>query len=311
MKARAQRRNGDRLLFLFSFLAFVLILLFPAVAHDAVRSGLSLSARTVIPSVFPSLVLTDFLFSRPCDLIENTVGRVFSRVLRTSPRGAVAWIAGLLSGFPVGAVTVADDVRRGALSPEEGAYLLSFVNNTGPAFLIGGVGLGLFGSVRVGWTLYLLQIPVSLLVGLLFRPKKRKRSVAPPHLSDQIPDPVASIVRASENCVRIAGFVCFFSVLSALLSLLIPDGALLAALTSLLELGSGAVRSARLPFPFPALPLTAFAVCFSGVSVYCQTAAVLNGAGLSAKSYLRGKIASGLIAFLISLLFCLTKRAAV
>lgn len=306
MEASAQRRACNRLLFLISFLTFVLILRFPSVARDGVRSGLSLCARTVIPSVFPSLIITDLLFSRPCALIEKTVGRVFSRVFRVRERGAVAWIAGLLSGFPVGAVTVANDVQNGALSREEGAYLLSFVNNTGPAFLVGGVGLGLFGSVRIGWALYLIQIPVSLLVGFLFRPQKRAEPVVQPTVLDRIADPVEAIVRASENCVRIAGFVCFFSVLSAFLSLYFEDGALLAALTSILEIGCGASQAARLSFPFPAFPLVSFAVCFAGVSVHYQTLAVLKGAGIPTAGYLRGKIVSGMIALSLSLLFCLT-----
>ena len=307
MDANTERRKGDRLLFLFSLLSFVLILRFPAVSRDGVRSGLLLCARTIVPSVFPSLILTDLLFSRPCVWIEKTVGRLFSFVFRVSCRGAVAWIAGLLSGFPVGAVTVANDVRRGALSREEGAYLLSFVNNTGPAFLVGGVGLGLFGSVRVGWTLYLTQIPVSLLVGLLFRPKKREVKRLTPNCSDPVADPVAAVVRASENCVRIAGFVCFFSVLSSFLSRFLREGTTLAVLASIMELGCGASHAARLAFPFPALPLVAFAVCFSGVSVHCQTVAALKGAEINYTGYLIGKTVSGAIAFLLSLLFCLTK----
>ena len=307
METGINRRAYDRLLFFFSFVAFVLIVRFPAVSRDGVRSGLLLCARTVVPSVFPSLILTDLIFSRPCRMIEKTVGRLFASVYRTSPRGAVAWIAGLLSGFPVGAVTVSNDVKSGALSREEGAYLLSFVNNTGPAFLVGGVGLGLFGSVRVGWTLYLLQIPVSLLVGLIFRPKKRADRPTASIFPDRVADPVSAIVRASESCVRIAGFVCFFSVLSSFLSLFFREGAALAAISSFLELGCGAVHAARLAFPLPAFPLVAFAVCFSGLSVHFQTVSALSGNGISHGKYLIGKTVSGMIALLISLFFCLTK----
>ncbi len=307
METVKAKRNGDRLLFLFSLAAFILILLFPRQTGDGVRKGLTLCYRAVIPSVFPSLILTTLLFSRPCGAIERTVGRLFSRAFRVSPRGAVAWVAGLLSGFPVGAVTVANDVRSGRISPEEGEYLLAFVNNTGPAFLVGGVGLGLFGSVRVGWALYLVQIPVSLLVGLLFRPKEQvpKR---PADVSDvKNADPVGAIASASETCVRIAGFVCFFSVISSLLSAFIPAGLPLAVASSLLEVGCGASHAARLAFPFPALPLVAFAVCFSGSSVHFQTIAALRGTGIGSFPYRKGKLTSGALACLFFLFFCLTK----
>lgn len=306
MEKEKAARRADRLSFLLSLTAFILILSFPAASSEGVRSGLSLCYRAVVPSVFPSLILTDLLFSRPCKAIEKTVGRMFHLLFHTSPRGAVAWVAGLLSGFPVGAITVARDVERGALSREEGEYLLAFVNNTGPAFLVGGIGLGLFGSARLGWALYFLQIPVSLFVGFLLRPKAR--AVSPPATleSTAVAAPVSAIVRASEKTVRIAGFVCFFSVLSSLLSLFLPDGLPLALASSILEVGCGAARASRLAAPFPALPLVAFSVCFSGLSVHFQTLSVLDGTGIRTKSYRRGKTVSGFLGLFFSLFFCLT-----
>lgn len=301
------KKSGDRLLFFSSLAGFLLILAFPTVVADGVRSGLALSYRAVLPAVFPSIVLTSLLFSRSGGLLENTVGRVFSRLFRVSPRGVVAWIAGLFAGFPVGAVTVANDVKAGRLTKSEGEYLLSFVNNTGPAFLVGGIGVGLFGSARLGWALYAIEIPVSVAVGLCFRPRAPLSSRSDFSSTGDALDPVSAIVSATETAVRIVGFVCFFSAVSSLLSLLLPAGLPLAVATAALEVGSGAARAASLSFPFPAFPLAAFAVCFSGLSVSCQTVAVVKEAGLDAKMHRKGKIAAGALAFILSSLFCLTK----
>lgn len=307
MEKRVAQNAGEKMVFLCAAFAFLLILCFPSVAGAGVRTGLTLCYQAVIPSVFPSIVLTDLLFSRPTDAIEDTVGRIFARVYRVSPRGVIAWIAGLLCGFPLGAVTVASDVRRGLLSREEGEYLLSFVNNTGPAFLVGGVGAGLFGSAKIGWTLYLMQIPISLLVGFLFRPKENLlNSIGMTNQFDTKASPVDSIMRGAEGCVRIVGFVCFFSVLSSLFSLFLPDGLPLALASCVLEVGTGAARAAALDSPFPALPLTAFAVCFSGVSVCFQTLAATDGTGMRPTLYVKGKIASGLAGILLCTFFCLT-----
>lgn len=297
----------DRVLFSMCLASFLLILTYPSVAAAGVRSGLDLCYRAVIPSVFPSLVLTELLFSRPSGWIEGTFGRVFHRLFGVSARGAVALICGLLAGFPVGACTVSTDVREGRLTREEGEYLLSFVNNTGPAFLVGGIGLGLFGSVRIGWMLYLLQIPVSLTVGLLFRPKRPLPTVVSANTASCSPDPVSAILHASQTCVRIAGFVCFFSVVSSILSAFLPLGLPLAFLYALLEVGNGAFCAARLSFPFPAIPLVAFAVCFSGLSVHFQTVSVLKEAGIPPSTYFKGKITAGMIAFLLTFFLCLTK----
>ncbi|MBR5044934.1 MAG: hypothetical protein IKX66_06245, partial [Clostridia bacterium] len=120
METETAKREGDRLVFFLSLTAFCAILAMPDAARDGMRAGLLLACRSVIPSVFPSLILTDLLFSCDTSMIERTVGRLFSRAFRVSERGAVAWIAGLLAGFPIGAITVANDVRAGRLTKEEG-----------------------------------------------------------------------------------------------------------------------------------------------------------------------------------------------
>lgn len=307
MTGEGVNKSGDRLIFVASLLVFLLLLAFPAAVADGVRSGLSLSYRAVIPAVFPSIVLTSLLFSRSGGLIERTVGRVFSRLFRVSPRGAVAYVAGLLAGFPVGAVTVANDVKTGRLTKSEGEYLLSFVNNTGPAFLVGGIGVGTFGSARVGWSLYLLQIAVSLAVGLLFRPRRSFPITCRENPGTGGIDPVTAIVSASGTSVGIVGFVCFFSALSSLISRFLPFGLPLAAASALLEVGTGAARAASLASPFPAYPLVAFAVCFSGLSVHFQTISAVKDAGIVAKKYLRAKMTAGVLSFVLASIICLTK----
>lgn len=306
MPRATAEQTKDVFLFFCSLFSFALMLSFPSISGEGVRSGLTLCSRAVIPSVFPSLVLTDLLFSFPGGVIEKTIGRPFSRVFRVPLCGATAWAAGLLCGFPVGAISVASSVRDGRLSREEGEYLLCFVNNTGPAFLVGGVGVGLFGSASLGWKLYLLQIPVSLFVGLFFRPSERAPVQSPKLFSRRRIDPVSAVVRASEACVRIVGFVCFFSVLTSLLSMILPDGLPLSIASSFLEVGNASSRAARLTRPFPAVPLVAFSVCFSGLSVHFQTLSALKDTGLGVRLYWKGKIAGGLFAFLLASLFCLT-----
>ena len=55
------KRENDKPLFFLTLAAFLSVLLMPDLAGDGMRSGLLLCARAVIPSVFPSIVLTDFL----------------------------------------------------------------------------------------------------------------------------------------------------------------------------------------------------------------------------------------------------------
>ena len=65
--------------------------------------------------------------------------------------------------------------RRGSITASEGERLLGFCNNSGPAFIIGAVGSGVFGSVKIGLLLYAVHILSELAAGLFFRKRRIKR----------------------------------------------------------------------------------------------------------------------------------------
>ena len=71
-------------------------------ASAAVRQGLALCARSVIPSLFPFFVVVSF-----------AVGCGFFTVLRRLglPVGAAVFLMGIVGGYPVGARTVGELYR--------------------------------------------------------------------------------------------------------------------------------------------------------------------------------------------------------
>ena len=76
-------------------------------ASAAVRHGLALCARSVIPSLFPFFVVVSF-----------AVGCGFFTVLRRLglPVGAAVFLMGIVGGYPVGARTVGELYRGGGLA---------------------------------------------------------------------------------------------------------------------------------------------------------------------------------------------------
>jgi len=83
--------------------------------------------------------------------------------------GIAALILGIISGYPVGAKTVANLKENGLCSDIEAERLIAFTNNSGPLFIIGTVGLGIFLDVKIGFLLLLIHILASLTVGFIFR----------------------------------------------------------------------------------------------------------------------------------------------
>ncbi len=63
--------------------------------------------------------------------------------------GAYAFIMGIISGYPVGAKIVTEFRKNGDCSRAEAERLLAFTNNSGPLFIIGTVGISMFGNTLI------------------------------------------------------------------------------------------------------------------------------------------------------------------
>ena len=113
----------------------------------------------IIPALFPFFVLS-ILLNRLG--LPGMLGKLFapfaSRLYGISGAGASALLIGLTGGYPLGAAYIADMERQGSITASEGERLLGFCNNSGPAFIIGAVGSGVFGSVKIGLLLYAVHI---------------------------------------------------------------------------------------------------------------------------------------------------------
>ena len=107
-------------------------------AAQGVRDGISLCLASVIPALFPFFVAAQLLTALgAAEVLGRAAGPLFRRLFGIDGAGAAAFLLGLIGGYPVGAKAAGSLVRQGLLSPEDGARLLIFCNNAGPAFILG------------------------------------------------------------------------------------------------------------------------------------------------------------------------------
>ena len=110
---------------------------------EGVRQGLAVCAAIMIPSLFPFLILSDFLgHTRIGVLLERPLGGLMARLYRCPKELAPAILMSWVGGYPAGARVLAGMVERGALSQEDAGLALTFCVNSGPAFLAVVVGAG-------------------------------------------------------------------------------------------------------------------------------------------------------------------------
>ena len=251
-------------------------------AAQAVREGLALCGGSVIPALFPFLVVSRlFVATGSAAALGRLLAPLTRRMLGVAGPSGTAVLLGLLGGYPVGAQTAGELARTGAVSRQEGQRLLLFCNNCGPAFALGVAG---------AW-LWLIHVSAAVLMALLTRhtssPEGRTSPSAPQALGSAFPGAVRG---AGEGMLHVCGFVVFFLVLTRLLTALtglehpLPLG--------LLELTGGILRLSGTRGDFV---LAAALMGWGGVCVHCQTAAVLEGSGLHMRGYLSAKAAQAVL----------------
>lgn len=322
-----QQKVRDALAGLALIIATAGLVAAPGEAIAGAKDGLVLCFNVIVPSLFPFFVLSSLVV----DLgLAAYLGRALEGLMRplfrVSGSCAAAVALGFIGGYPVGARTALQLYQQGLCSKPEAERLLAFCNNSGPAFILGVVGAGIFGDSRVGLLLYLTHALASLLVGLLFRfhggAGRRRAAVSPSKPIQAVTLPAAftgAVVRSLQSTLNICAFVVFFSVVLQLLSAFGVFAALadLLALAGfepewarrlvagLLELSSG-VSSLRGDTHLAGrVSMAAFMLGWAGLSVHCQVLSFLIDSGLSAKTYLAGKLCHGLIA--AGLTWCLTR----
>ncbi len=290
--------------FVLSFLAFALLLCFPKTVGMGVRAGLELCYRAIIPSVFPFMVLSEILRGIDLTPLDRTAGRLLGALLRVSPLGGRVILLGILCGFPIGAKMTSELYADGQIEKGEAEKLLFLSACPSPAFVISGVGLSMLGDVRCGVMLFLILLLSTLAVGLLLPSVVINQSLRPAASRASSVSLVGAIKGAATGTLSVTAFITFFSVLSSLVSALISNPVISALVASVLEIGSGASASAALIPSSPRLAsaLVAFAVSFSGISVYLQSLAYIGETDLSPRLSLIGKILSSVLSTLLAFL---------
>ena len=263
-----------------------LLLLCSADAAQAVRDALALCVQSVIPALFPFFVVSSLFIDLGCAaVLGRSLAPIMRRLFGVSGAGGTAFLLGIIGGYPVGGRTAGELYRSGQCEREECERLLAFCNNAGPSFILGIAGLGCFGSVRVGAWLYLIHVGAAVMVGLLFRSTSRQMGRPEKTETPRWADALIEAVRGGAmSMVNICAFVVFFLVILRLFSRFtgIQHGAIL----GIVEMTNGILRLAndRRGFIWAAGLLG-----WGGLSVHCQTAAVLSGSDLSLKRYFIGK----------------------
>lgn len=273
-------------------LILLMIVLNPKTSIAGASYGLTVWFRTILPTLLPFMIVVRLIMRLDCVPFSNPL--VFPVLI------------GLLSGFPMGAKVIADEVLDGSLSRTQGQFLLSFCNLPSPMFLGGVVALpGILISTY-------LPIPLLMLLAFLrYRPvlsiKKIRASTVQTHDWQGLTLSVfeSDMMECFLLITKIGGYMMLFSILAFFLQKLshLPT-VLSTGLTGMLELTTGVSMLASSDLSTHISRLLAAGLCsFGGMCIFMQTKSVTEKACLSAKAYLAWKLLHMTLSMIVMYLF--------
>lgn len=296
-----------------ALLSFVLLLCTPDVAITSMHAGLRLCANTVIPSLFPFMVISELLVkSGAASLLGKLVCPLFSPIFGLSKDGSAALVMGTLSGFPVGARTAAGLYEEGKISKQELSFLLCFCNNPSSAFVISAIGISLFGCRTLGVLFYAVTLLSAATVGIVCRFLFKASKDTTPTTVPCDPPPrekrqgavilTECIADSARSMLSVCAFVSFFSVWTGCLNAAfsgvpLPD-TLRALAVGFFELTGGVSYAASCASVQNGMDVCAFLLGWSGISVHFQIMSICQRCQISFRPYFAAKAATGVLSVL-------------
>lgn len=310
-------------------ISFTLFLIFLVIFSQtnlfAAKNGLTLWAKNVVPSLFPFFIATELLNYTNVPYYLGKLTNKFMRPLFNVPgEGSYAFVMGIISGYPVGAKIINKFIEDGTCTKNEAERMLAFTNNSGPLFIIGTVGISLFGDTTIGVILFITHVLACLTVGLIFgfiskyffnKKNRFYRTVTPSNncnISDLGSILSNSITNAISTILLIGGFIVLFSIIISILNNLnliysianvlsfigIPTEFGNSIITGLFELTNGvnSISTLHTKNMSTQIIITAFLLGFAGFSIFLQIFSIASKNNLSMKPYLIGKLLQGFIA---------------
>lgn len=319
----------------------VLIILFPSRMILTAKDGISLWINNVVPSLLPFIIGTNILMGLGViNFIGTLLEPVMYKLFRVPGIGGFALITGMTSGYPMGSKVISNIREDNLITKIEAQRLISFTNNSGPLFIIGAVGLGMFKNNYVGYFIMLIHYGAAIITGLLFRyykpteirihKTKYKNILKKSYLSMKeakqkdgrsfgqlLGD---SVGNGMQSMLHIGGFIIIFCVLvetiklTHILSLFeiifyfilntfnISSELFNGFFIGIIEVTNGAKLLATENFTKPYVLAVAMLISFGGLSIHAQSVNYISKTDISIPIYFISKVIHSIITLILGLL---------
>ena len=281
----------------------VIMVIFPDITMTSARKGISMWMTDVLPALLPFFICANFL---------QNIG-----IMRYLKSGVFPFVMSVLSGYPMGAKIIGDLRRRGEISLSEAKRLVSFCSTSGPAFMMGAVGVGMLGSAVGGAVIAAAHYIGAAVNGILYsrvlgrgeKDHEKREVIAVSGVQESFTE---AIISSFKSLGIILAYIVIFTFVTDMIhmcgGLSFTDSQEIRALIKgffEMTVGCGAVAECTDAGIGVKCVLCSAIMSWGGLSVIGQSASMLSGSGVSMGYILLSKfthcVFSAVSAFIIAI----------
>ncbi len=281
---------------------------------ETTRQGVAIWATTVLPSLLPFFFLTAIL-TKTANLskISKKLNPVSKFLYGADGISLYVRLMSLLSGYPVGAKIICDLYKSGIITEQQAEKYCTFTSTSGPLFIVGAVGVGMYDSKIIGMIILLSHVASSLLTGVIFRKLPDNRPIGTLSIKTDCDNALyESVYSAVISVLTTGGLIAVFFTFSQIvadlyilyplekfLSLFLGENYSKALTSGIIECTKGALSLSRSGGDKLSVSLCSALVSFGGISVWCQSFCYLGKCKVRIFIFALSKLLHSIFAFLL------------
>ncbi len=270
-----------------------------------VRIGIMRCINVLIPSLFGMMAVSEIILKTGLYRKISILFFPFYKILQMPAGLFSVFLLGNLAGYPVGAKLLSQLVKNGTITKETAKNMAVFCYNSGPAFVIGTVGIAVYQSIKAGIYIYasclianyIFAIGFSLVLKKSY--KKFKTDKEKIKLSSEVL--VSSVESSGKSMLMICLMVTAFSVFTSVLK---TTGIFSFFNQPLIEKTVMAFMEITNVTSFTGnytlMPLICFLISFGGICVLLQVKAIVRES-FSLKTFLLMRFPVSLVACFVNI----------
>lgn len=236
-------------LYLLILLEFIVIYKSKIVINSVMDSSLMFILK-IFPSLFPTMVIGNLLVKENVQLIiPKFIKKIFKKLYGYNDTMTGIFIISMFTGTPSNAMYINEYLEKGLLNEKQAVTLLCTTHFINPLFVIGGVGIGVFKSAKIGFLLLIVLWLNNFIKAFICRSKweKDKNNELENNPLKFISDLSYVIKKSINSLLMIFGIVIMFNLLTTLIkNVFYLNGVSSTIINGILEMTGGTAALSKL-----------------------------------------------------------------